>query len=284
MKINKIPLIKLPLLILSVLIVCSLMPKLSVNAQNINSKIMVIPSSIQNTVHEYDDYINQVKTIDVNNSNDLKRLKQLNTNLSDGAKNIYRRTLLSEINNKLSHGISIPSNTNTLTKEFVLSNGETLKIEATDIPEKESNIETRASSNSHTVEFTGYKDYGSRKYTSRIFVHSLVDGRLILETTNHYKISNAGLNVRYVSGSAYTTVITLRKMSSSFKVTDSSAPVVGHDINVEGYATARTHNLYGIPTGIVYHLKADNRVDLLELDKKKKRARVKQHVYAYMWY
>lgn len=29
---------------------------------------------------------------------------------------------------------------------------------------------------------------------SRIFVHSLVDGRLILETTNHYKISNAGLN------------------------------------------------------------------------------------------
>lgn len=232
---------------------------------------------------EYQEYINEAKGLDLDEMQSMEKLSELNAQLSDDVKELYREELAENINVAMLEGVGMPENKTYHKEEFVLENGEKLIIEMYDEIKSLEDL-ARGTSSGHDVHFEGYKDYGNMSYTAVIYVNSLVDGKLVLETTNRYTISSKGLNTRTPSHQAYVTSPTIYKTKSSVKVTDSTAYTVGEDINVLGKAEGVVEEGYSVPTGTVYKLEADVRVKLVSLDKTNKRAKVKHHVYAKMSY
>lgn len=236
----------------------------------------------EETIMEYKDYLRNVKELKLSPGEVNSELKELNEELSTEARELYRANLCEDVNEILSEGIEMPEDKLYFKKDYILDNGEMLTVEMYDIAEDENDISTCGTIEGHEVHFNGYKKYGDRKYMAVLYVGSLADGKLVLETTNKYTISSSGLTTRAPFVQAYTTSPTLYVWGNPYaKVTDSSAPKVGHDINVEGYAKAVVEDGYSVPTGTVYTLKADVRVKLEALDKTNKKGKVKQHVYAY---
>ncbi len=240
---------------------------------------------VNNKINSYRQYMEATKSLNLGNEKDIEKLNDINNRTTYKVKEVYREKLTEEVNNVLEKGISLPEDKSYFKESFKLSNGNEVIIEMKDSSE-ELEISPFKTETGHEVHYTGYKDYGARKYETTIFVRSLVDGRLALSTHNHYKIANDGLTVRYADGGVpVVTSPTLRLAKGWYqKITDKRAEKVGYDINVEGYAKAYVVDGYQIPTGREYSLKADVRVKLEALDKTKKRAKVKQHIYATMKY
>ncbi len=236
-------------------------------------------------ISSYEQYVSATKNLNLEKQKDIKKLNEINSRTSYKVKEVYREKMVEEINSLLEEGIYLPEDRNYFKESFELSNGDKVTIEMEDKSE-EMEMSSYKTETGHEVHYTGYKDYGARKYETTIFVKSLVDGRLILSTHNHYKIANDGLTVRYADGGVpLVTSPTLRLAKGWYqKIIDKRAEKVGYDINVEGYAKAYVVDGYQVPTGRAYSLKADVRVKLEALDKSKKRAKVKQHIYATMKY
>lgn len=131
--------------------------------------------------------------------------------------------------------------------------------------------------------FTGYKDYGDRRYTIECYAQH-PKGRMTLKVVNRYTISSSGLVVRKVPHTSPTYLETtstyyINKKSTSLTFPISSADAVNEYLQINGAVYYRTTTDTGIESKILWGLHAQTKIKLLALDKTNKRAKVDERSY-----
>lgn len=128
----------------------------------------------------------------------------------------------------------------------------------------------------HIIYRTKYKDYGNRYFTAK-YTFGYPTGSVTILTENHYSIDDYGLKTRYG-----VTVPSHEGTFSGFKsrwdITDNSASMPGHDINIVGLIEYQIGSGIGLSKG-PRHMKLDTRVKLERLETKARRAEITEHAY-----
>ena len=177
------------------------------------------------------------------------------------------------------------------TKEFYLDSDESYKVEnfltksnvnikvvLSDYKEdEEGNVlpETRA--------FTGYKEYGDRRYTIECYAQH-PKGQMTLKVINRYTINENGLVVRkpphkYPTYLETSNTYYIKKKKTELTYPITSASKVNQYIQINGAVYYRTTTDVGIESKKLWGLHAQTKIKLLELDKKNKRAKVDERSF-----
>lgn len=234
-------------------------------------------------INTYDKFMEITKDLNLNNSDDIVKLEKINNLTTENVKEQYRERMVNEVNEILSMGVEIPDDKNYVKKSFDLENGGELVIECKSTMEKGVGIETKGSDSTHHDDGSSYKSYGTHTYTVTSYVRSLVDGALYLENKLTYKVASNGLTATNFSSRAFENSILMTSAKVEYsKITDSRAEKVGYDINGEAKTSTETLDGDYLPTGRKYTLRNDVRAKLESLSSSK--AKVKEHMYAYMTY
>ena len=208
----------------------------------------------------------------------------------------YEKLAMNEVADKINE--TAPSlDTNQAYREmsYSLDNGATVDLKMYDLAEgevvndldKSETVDNTLSTSAimpvvttdHIVYRTKEKAYGDRYFTSEYtYGFPTGTGKVTLRTENHYTISSSGLEARYGSNSKdYVGNVT--NISSSWSITDRYAETPGStDINVLGTLKYDRNTPLGLIRG-PYYLKLDTRVGFVSINKTKKVATVKEHVY-----
>ena len=238
---------------------------------------MIIPLSVnakETSVNSGEELLDIIKNVD-----DEKEKKYIFEHASAKAQLEANNIIQDEINDLLS------------SKEFYLESDETYKTASF---QTESGIEVKITLSDEkedgkgnivpsTKAFTGYKEYGDRRYTIDCYAQH-PKGRMSLKVINRYTISDKGLVVRkppheyptYMETSN-TYYIKPKKTSLTYPITKASS--VNKYIQINGSVYYRTTTDVGIESKKLWGLHAQTKIKLLALDKKNKRAKVDERSF-----
>lgn len=176
-------------------------------------------------------------------------------------------------------------------KEFSLSSDERYKEETF---KTESNVEIKVVLSDvaedgngnvlpQTRAFTGYKDYGDRRYTIECYAQH-PKGRMNLKVVNRYTISKTGLVVRkpphkYPTYLETSNTYYIKKKKTSLTYPISSISKVNKYLQINGAVFYKTTTDVGIESKKLWGLHANTKIKLLEWDKTNKRAKVDERSF-----
>lgn len=195
----------------------------------------------------------------------------------------YNDIVINEAMHKLNNNnVSLDVDQDYIKKIFELPSGGEVEIVLKDETEdsllssvKKTVIPNAYAATGSGTDYEGYKNYGNRKYTARLKVYGGPGSTFYFYEINHYKISKNGLTVRSAADDFKNSLYVEHKKSSS-KIEDKTAEKEGYDIDTIGRVKYE-YKVVTIGSGVTENARLRATVKLVKLDKKNKRAKVKQH-------
>lgn len=200
----------------------------------------------------------------------------------------YNEILKKEVNEKIDNlTIEMPLDKTLLKREIPLKCGSSIEIILND-EEDQSLLETafskiipvaKASVGSGT-DFYGYKKFGNRRYTAEYRVKGGPASTFHYYVIHRYNISKKGLKTRSVSDD-YQDSFYVDYIKSKVKIEDGTASSIGGDIDALGLVKYK-YKILGIDSGVTDNAKLRATIKLVKLDKKNKRAKIRQHYKSWL--